>query len=208
MGCQQDVILGENLTFSICTHDPDTGELTDADSAPAYRVYEDETATPILTGNMAKLDDAGTTGFYTEQIACTEGNGFEANKSYNIYITATVGFDTGGISFAFTVKAAVNDPTAAAIRAEIDANSTQLAAILADTVSLNETAISEIAGVSDIPAEPTIRQAIMLLYMWLRNDTQALAAERRVLNDAGTEILDAVMSDDGTTFSQGKLGDA
>ena len=58
MGCQSQVILGANLTFTITTHDPDTGELTDADAAPSYRVYEDETAVPILTGTMALLDAA------------------------------------------------------------------------------------------------------------------------------------------------------
>jgi hypothetical protein len=77
--------------------------LTDADGAPAYRVYEDETAVAILTGNMAILDNANTTGFYSELIACTSANGFELNKSYNIYIEATVDSDTGGISYGFTV---------------------------------------------------------------------------------------------------------
>jgi hypothetical protein len=104
MGCQSEVTLGNNLTFSVCTHDPDTGVLTDADAAPAYRVYEDETGVAILTGTMAKLDNANTTGFYTEQIACTVANGFESGKSYTIYIEATVDSDTGGISYAFTVN--------------------------------------------------------------------------------------------------------
>ena len=105
MGCQTQVTLGSNLTFSITTHDPDTAVLTDADSAPTYRVYEDETATPILTGNMALLDAANTTGFYTELIACTTANGFEVNKTYTVYIEATVDTDKGGISHAFTVEA-------------------------------------------------------------------------------------------------------
>src|SRR3990172_9039911 len=97
MGCPAKVVISDNLVFSVCTHDPDTGILTDADSVPTYRIYEDETATPILTGAMAKLDDANTTGFYTESIACTSGNGFENGKTYTIYIEAilacaTVGF--------------------------------------------------------------------------------------------------------------------
>lgn len=103
MGCQSSVDLGSNLVFSICTHDPDTGVLTDADAVPTYRIYEDETSTPILTGSMAKLDDANTTGFYTELIACTTANGFEANKTYTVYITATVDSDTGGIAYSFKV---------------------------------------------------------------------------------------------------------
>jgi len=104
MGCPNSVILGDNLVFGICTHDPDTGVLTDADSAPSYRVYEDETTTAILNGTMDKLDDANTTGFYTELIACTTGNGFEIGKNYTIYIEATVDSDTGGIAFGFNVS--------------------------------------------------------------------------------------------------------
>ena len=107
MGCQSEVTVGENLTFSICTHDPDTGVITDIDGGTTadYRVYEDETATPILTGSMSALDSGNTTGFYTELIACTAANGFEANKSYTIYITATVDSDKGGIAFSFRAVA-------------------------------------------------------------------------------------------------------
>jgi len=104
MGCPASVTIGDNLVFSICTHDPDTGVLTDADANPSYRVYEDETATPILTGTMSKLDDDNTTGFYTESIACTAANGFEDGKTYTIYIEATVDSDTGGISYGFKAE--------------------------------------------------------------------------------------------------------
>lgn len=107
MGSQARVTIGNFLTFGICTHDPDTGESTDTDFAPIYRVYEDETIPPILTGSMAKLDDANTTGFYTERIACSEANGFEDGKSYTIFIQATVFGSTGGISFSFVVRARI-----------------------------------------------------------------------------------------------------
>lgn len=119
MGCPSKVEIGENLTFSICTHDPDSGVLTDADAAPSYRVYEDEVATPILTGAMAKLDDGNTTGFYVETIACTAVNGFENGKTYTIYIEATVDSDTGGISFSFKAWTALNDITVADIIAGV-----------------------------------------------------------------------------------------
>jgi hypothetical protein len=69
-------------------------------------VYEDETATAITNGSMAKLDDTNTTGFYAETLACTAANGYEAGKTYNVYITATVDSDTGGMSYSF--KAANN----------------------------------------------------------------------------------------------------
>lgn len=100
MGCQSEVAIGDNLTFSITTHDPATAVRTDADSDPTYNVYEDETAAAILTGTMTKLD-AARDGFYTELIACTAANGFEDGRSYNIAIEATVGGDTGAISYAF-----------------------------------------------------------------------------------------------------------
>lgn len=108
MGCPSKLIIGDNLTFSITTHDPDTGVLTDTDVDPIYRLYEDEVAIPILTGIMSKLDDVNTTGFYVETVAGTVANGFEDGKSYNIYVEATVDGDTGGISYAF--KAALEYP--------------------------------------------------------------------------------------------------
>lgn len=107
MGCQGEVVLGESLAFSITCHDPSTGILTDADGAPIYRIYENETATAILTGSMVKLDDVNTTGFYSGMVACTTANGFEDGKSYTIYIEATVNADTGGISFGFRAMTAV-----------------------------------------------------------------------------------------------------
>ena len=107
MGCQSEVTLGQNLTFSFCTHDPDTGVSTDADTLPTWRLYEKETTTAILTGTASKLDDANTTGTYADTVACTAANGFETDTSYTIVITATVGGDTGRISFGFRCKTAV-----------------------------------------------------------------------------------------------------
>jgi hypothetical protein len=103
MGCPSEVNLTENVTFSITTHDPDTGVLTDADAVPNYRIYEDDTATAILTGDMAKLDDSNTTGFYVKKIAATTANGFNAGKNYTVYIEATVDSDKGGMTYGFRV---------------------------------------------------------------------------------------------------------
>jgi hypothetical protein len=96
--------IDDTLTFSVTTHDVATGALTDADAVPAYRVYEDEIGTAILTGNMAKLDDANTTGFYTEQITLSAANGFEAGKSYQVYASAAVDSVTGGTSGSFRMS--------------------------------------------------------------------------------------------------------
>jgi len=104
MGCPSESDIGDNLVFSVVTHDPDTGVLTDADAVPTWRLYEDENGTALLNGSMAKLDDANTTGFYTELINVTAANGFESGKTYTIYIAATVDSDTGGITYAFKVN--------------------------------------------------------------------------------------------------------
>jgi hypothetical protein len=101
MGCPKEVEIGDNLVFSVTTHTFATGALTDADAAPTYRIYEDETAAAILTGSMAKLDDDNTTGFYSESIACTSANGFENGKTYTVYISAAVDSIAGAISYGF-----------------------------------------------------------------------------------------------------------
>jgi hypothetical protein len=96
------------LTFSANTHRFDTGAATDADGAPAYRVYEDETSTPILTGTMALLDSSNTAGFYSEQITLSAANGLEKGKSYTIYISAAVNSVTGTMSHNFQMEAEVD----------------------------------------------------------------------------------------------------
>lgn len=99
--------IDDYLTFIANTHSPSTGAATDADAVPSYRIYEDETTTAILTGSMAKLDDTNTLGFYSERVQLTAANGFEAGKSYTIYITATVGTVEGTISHSFQMQAEV-----------------------------------------------------------------------------------------------------
>jgi len=146
MGCPAEVYIGDNLTFSICTHDPDTGVLTDA-SSTLYYVYEDETAADILTGTLAKLDDAATTGFYVETIACTAGNGFEVGKTYTIYIEATVNSDKGGICYSFKTNAMT---AAIAAKLALSANT-----MVIGTVSHDNTAASTTVFYCDDITEAT-----------------------------------------------------
>jgi hypothetical protein len=67
---------------------PTTGVPSDADSLPTAKVYEDGDDTPVLAPTVVKR--AGTTGEYYAPVACTAGNGFEAGKSYNVYVEAAV----------------------------------------------------------------------------------------------------------------------
>jgi len=132
MGCPSEVYVGDNLVFSVCTHDPDTGVLTDADAVPTYRVYEDETGTAISNGSMAKLDDSNTTGFYPDLLACTAANGYEVGKTYTIYVSATVDSDTGGIAYSFNAN-----PLTSAIASKL---SSSASTIVQGTVSHDVTA--------------------------------------------------------------------
>lgn len=100
--------IDDYLTFSCNTHNPDTSVSADADGEPTYRIYEDETAAPILTGTLSLLDDANTTGFYSERIQLTAANGFEAGKCYTVRISATVSGLAGATERFFQIKASVN----------------------------------------------------------------------------------------------------
>jgi hypothetical protein len=62
-------------------------------------------------------------------------------------------------------------------------------------------AISEL-GVAAPSATPTLRTAVMLLYMALRNRTTTTATEQTIQNDAGTVITTMALSDDGTTMTK------
>jgi len=99
------------LTFVANTTRVDTGVATDADAVATYRVYEDETGTPILTGSMALLDSANTAGFYSEQITLSAANGFEKGKCYSIYIAATVNSIAGATHRTFQIEAEVDANT-------------------------------------------------------------------------------------------------
>jgi hypothetical protein len=153
--------IDDTPTFTVTTHTASTGAVTDADAVPAYRVYEDETGTAILTGNMAKLDDAGTTGFYSEQITLSAANGFEKGKSYNIVITAAVGAVTG-----------------ATIAADIitidDFLDTEVAAIKAKTDNLP----ADPADASDIAASfTTVNTALTTIDDFLDTEIAAIKAK-------------------------------
>jgi len=156
MSCPSIVTVGDSMTFTVLTMNS-SRELTDADAVPAYRIYEAETATPIATGNMAKLDDANTTGFYSEKIDCTVANGYEASKSYNIYIPYTVSGSGSGSGELQSFRV-INDNPAGPGDYEV-------------TLTIRTTGGSALSGVS----------------VWLNtdNDRSAAVAGTNTTNDSG-----------------------
>lgn len=129
------------LTFTVNTHDPSTGGVIDADSVPTYRVYEDETATPLLTGSMALLDSTNTDGFYSEQITLSAANGFEKGKCYSIRIAATVNGITGALIRNFQMEAEVDANTVSA--SNLSANIAQITGNSSAATALFEALIGE-----------------------------------------------------------------
>jgi hypothetical protein len=68
---------------------------------------------------------------------------------------------------------------------------------------LNATAIPEL---STIPGPtPSMYQALMLLYMSLRNNHTASGSQEVISNDAGSTITTAVLSDNGTIYTKSKF---
>lgn len=105
--------IDDYITFCCNTHNANTGNMADADAVPTYQVYEDETGTPLTlpSSNMAKLDDANTTGFYSERVQLLAANGFEKGKAYTVYIQANVSGVLGTMHHQFQIEAEVDANT-------------------------------------------------------------------------------------------------
>jgi hypothetical protein len=80
--------LGDRITFDFTTHNPITGQITDADVIPTCEVFEDDTDIPILTPTVVKR--VAKTGNYRLTFLSSAANGFELGKSYNVIVSATV----------------------------------------------------------------------------------------------------------------------
>jgi len=88
---------------------------------------------------------------------------------------------------------------------DIDLSATMKTSVNAEVVdALGTDTIAELS--QGIPATtPTIKTALMLIYMTLRNQFTTKSDELGVFNDAGTKIAKKGLSDDGTTYTEGKM---
>jgi hypothetical protein len=123
--------------------------------------------------------------------------------------TETSGIKTKTDSLSFTgtdVRATLDGETVG-----ISANAVSASALASDAVTeiangLVGTTLSELSQ-GQPPSSPTVAQALMLLYMALRNagSMNSSTGYQTITNDAGTVIAKASLSDDGTTFTKTKL---
>jgi hypothetical protein len=189
--------IDDALTFAVNTHTPSTGAATDADSVPSYRVYEDETGTAILSGSMAKLDDANTTGFYSEQITLSAANGFEKGKCYTIYVSATVGSVTGTLHHTLQIEA------------EVDANRLNWANVdnPTTTVGLSGTTVKTATDVETDTADIQGRLPAALVSGRIDSSVGAVAAGAITAAAIATDAIDAdaLATDAVTEIATGML---
>jgi hypothetical protein len=81
-------------------------------------------------------------------------------------------------------------------------NDVSVASVTAGVDDLLRTVtISEMAQQAP-PAAPTLEEAVMYVYMALRNQVSVTAAIKTFSNSAGTVIFKKVLSDDGTTYTE------
>lgn len=184
-------IIDDTCTFYANAHTPSTGAAVDADAAPGYRVYEDETGTPILTGSMALLDDANTVGFYSEQITLSAANGFEAGKSYCIRITEVVGGVTGTTLRSLQIGARVD--------MRMLAGGVQSATDLKDFADDGyDPATNKVEGVKLADTVTTLTNLPAITANWLTASGLA--------TDAVNEITDSVWTEDVTAYGGASAG--
>src|SRR3990172_3314489 len=88
----RDITLEETLYLNFTTRSFSTGVPTTLSGTPAISVIESKNATPITAGVSVQVDRASVTGLNQATIVATAANGYEAGKSYSVYIsTGTVG---------------------------------------------------------------------------------------------------------------------
>lgn len=81
-------LIDQELTIDFTTHNPLTGNVSDADFPPTCTVYEQDTDIPILT--LVPVVRAGTTGSYRVTFVVSTVSGFEEGKTYNVIADVTV----------------------------------------------------------------------------------------------------------------------
>ncbi len=113
-------------------------------------------------------------------------------------LIATAQADLDTLTGTDGVTLATSQPNYAPATAADAASPAEVATEIAD--ALHTDAVSELSG--DPGASPTIGDALMLLYMALRNKLDITATTKEIHNNAGTNILTKTVSDDGTTYSE------
>lgn len=169
--------LEETIYIDFVTSAPTTGAAANADSTPTAEVFEDATDTAVATPTVTQR--SGKVGNYRVPISCTAASGFEAGKSYNVIVSATV----GGVA----AKAVIRSFQVRAI--DIDDVQTQV---------WNK-AMTELSSVPGVTA--SVLDALRWVFLLSRNKIVQTSTTQTLRNDADSAtIATSTVSDDGTSF--------
>ena len=125
----RDITLEETVYFNFTTRAFASGVPTVLSGTPALSVLESNNATPITAGVSVSVDRASVVGLNQATVVATAANGYEAGKSYCVYIsTGTVGGVSvvGEVVAQFTVQSGaaftrLGAPAGASVSADIAA---------------------------------------------------------------------------------------
>jgi len=98
-----------------------------------------------------------------------------------------------------------NAELATALAAADDAVLAAIAALSIPTAAQNAAAVAAeaITELATVPgASPTLKQAMALLYMALRNKVTVTSSQKKIHNDAGAVLATKALTDDGTTYTE------
>ena len=132
----RDITLADTFYHFFTTRAFATGVPTTLAGTPVLSVLEENNVTPITAGVSLQVDRASVVGLNQATIVATGANGFEAAKSYAIYIsTGTVGGVSviGEVVGEFTIGASAAAVDLANVTDGLGAIKTDTAAILVDT---------------------------------------------------------------------------
>lgn len=193
-------------------HTPQTGDNYARIGAPAgVSVSADVAAVKVDTAAI----DAKTTNLpadpASETNATTNAAGINTNIDANETKIDAIAVQTTAIQavtdlFSFTtgnvhsIPKAKDNTVGLSTQEKDDVHTEALKVRSTDTMS-------ELTAMTDVPAEPTPEQAMMLTYMERRNGVTTTDALHSIFNDAGSPVLEQAISDDTITATASQLTD-
>tara|TARA_B100000029_G_scaffold146623_1_gene141948 strand:- start:528 stop:1790 length:1263 start_codon:yes stop_codon:yes gene_type:complete len=112
--------------------------------------------------------------------------------------TVDVGKVSGSATAADDIEANISNLDAA-VSTRSTVTTAQVNTEVVDAITVDT--ISELAQDAP-PATPTLAEAVMALYMGLRNKLTVTSTEKKIHNDAGTAIFKKTLSDNGSTYEE------
>ncbi len=212
------VPIDATITFDVPTHDPDTGNLKNANSAPLYDVFNGANDTPLLAAQSMTLR-TGKTGIYRGTIVCSAANGFTADSSINVDVTAAVTGTVSGntitagktaLTFRVGVTAASAGVVPASVAGAVGSVTGNVGGNINGNVSGSVGTVLDISSGSNteltsVPASTaTLRDMMKWVFMSARNRrTQTATSQIVTANDGSTPVGTSTVSDNGTTAVRG-----